>query len=117
MPPVSATTTFLAALLISLPAMAADKAPAGGQTAPVLDCAKLSDIDLTGLPEAPTFIISSKPVAATERVTEHCAVVGYVQPQVEFEIRLPTKAWNGRYLQAGCGGFCGSVRADAGNDA
>ena len=117
MPPVSATTTFLAAVLLLFPALAADKAPAGGQTAPVLDCAKLSQVDLTGLREAPTFIISSKAVAATERVAEHCAVQGYVQPQVEFEIRLPIKSWNGRYLQAGCGGFCGSVRADAGNDA
>lgn len=26
-------------------------------------------------------------------------------------MRLPTQNWNSRYLQVGCGGYCGSLRA------
>ncbi|MGH9247095.1 MAG: tannase/feruloyl esterase family alpha/beta hydrolase [Acidimicrobiales bacterium] len=35
--------------------------------------------------------------------------MGYVFPQVHFELRLPTETWNGRYFQTGCGGYCGST--------
>jgi feruloyl esterase len=36
---------------------------------------------------------------------------------VQFEMRLPTNTWNGRYMQAGCGGYCGSVNIDSCTDA
>jgi hypothetical protein len=48
-------------------------------------------------------------VPATAAQSEYCAVKGYIQPQIQFEIRLPTKTWNGRYFQVGCGGFCGQI--------
>lgn len=50
-------------------------------------------------------------VAATASAPEFCDVKGYVAPQVQFELKLPTKTWQGRYLQNGCGGFCGSLGA------
>nr|WP_275405031.1 tannase/feruloyl esterase family alpha/beta hydrolase [Crenobacter caeni] len=30
-----------------------------------------------------------------------------IAPQIGFEMLLPISAWNGRYLQVGCGGYCG----------
>jgi hypothetical protein len=59
--------------------------------------------------EAPTRITSASVVAATGTEPEHCLVQGYVMPQIKFRLKLPTTTWQGRYLQVGCGGFCGSV--------
>jgi len=28
---------------------------------------------------------------------------------IQFEVWIPESSWNGKYLQAGCGGFCGSI--------
>jgi hypothetical protein len=56
-------------------------------------------------------------VAATSTLPEHCRVTGYVFPQNQFELRLPTQGWNGRYFQTGCGGYCGSVPINSCNDA
>lgn len=36
-----------------------------------------------------------------------CAVEGYVEPAVRFQLRLPVSTWSGRYLQYGCDGLCG----------
>jgi len=40
---------------------------------------------------------------------ELCLVKGYVAPQVQFALYLPTRSYTGRYLQGGCGGMCGVV--------
>jgi pimeloyl-ACP methyl ester carboxylesterase len=37
---------------------------------------------------------------------EFCQVRGQIDNNTRFELRLP-KVWNGRFLMAGCGGFCG----------
>jgi hypothetical protein len=65
--------------------------------------------DFADLPGAPTRISSATVVAATAQAPEYCDVKGYVAPQVQFELKLPTKTYQGRYLQEGCGGFCGSI--------
>ena len=39
-------------------------------------------------------------------------MLGYVRPAINFEIRLPTKDWNGKFYMAGCGAWCGKVEAD-----
>jgi len=46
-------------------------------------------------------------IPATDAAPEQCHVTGYVVPQIQFELRLPTSRWSQRYLQLGCGGFCG----------
>jgi len=51
-------------------------------------------------------------VAATATAPELCDVRGYVAPQVQFELKLPARTWQGRYLQFGCGGFCGAIGQD-----
>jgi tannase/feruloyl esterase len=38
-----------------------------------------------------------------------CDVKGVIAPQVQFEVQLPTRTYRQRYLQAGCGGLCGTL--------
>jgi len=94
-----------------LPAMAATPATAktDAHLAATTDCAALLGVDFSRDPEAPIALLSAKVVAASGKTPEYCAVTGYVQPQIQFEVRLPTTSWNGRYFQIGCGGFCGFV--------
>ncbi|MBN1239274.1 MAG: tannase/feruloyl esterase family alpha/beta hydrolase, partial [Gammaproteobacteria bacterium] len=33
----------------------------------------------------------------------------YIAPQIRFAVHLPTEGWNQRYLQNGCGGYCGTL--------
>ncbi|MFG1647379.1 tannase/feruloyl esterase family alpha/beta hydrolase [Amycolatopsis sp. NPDC049252] len=61
------------------------------------------------LPGAGTHVTAAAVVAATGTDPEYCGVRGYVEPAVRFELRLPTRTYAGRYLQYGCGGFCGVV--------
>jgi len=86
--------------------------------APRLACAALAQPEPGGgVPDfgqvagAPTRVSSATAVAATATAPAFCDVRGYVAPQVQFELKLPTATWMGRYLQNGCGGFCGSVGA------
>jgi hypothetical protein len=76
---------------------------------PVIACAALAQHDFGGVPDAPTSILSASEVAATSTAPEYCDVKGYISPQTQFELKLPTKTYQGRYLQDGCGGFCGLV--------
>ncbi|MBV9499534.1 MAG: tannase/feruloyl esterase family alpha/beta hydrolase [Acidobacteriaceae bacterium] len=54
-------------------------------------------------------------------VPEFCRVAGVLRPSsdsyIRFEVWLPTRAWNGKYLGVGNGGFAGSIdyRAMSGN--
>ena len=41
-----------------------------------------------------------------------CQVQGTIDPDIGFEARLPLGAWNGKYYQSGCGGYCGGVYPD-----
>lgn len=88
---------------------AASAAPAGA-VAPVMTCGALAAQDFTGIPGNATQITSATQVAATTTNPDYCDVKGTIAPQTNFEIVLPTSTWTGRYLQDGCGGFCGSAR-------
>jgi len=72
-------------------------------------CASLMTRDFRAASEAPASLTSAELVSATADTKEFCKVTGVIQPEIGFEIRLPTKSWNGRYFQVGCGGFCGAV--------
>jgi len=76
---------------------------------PVMDCAALTGKDFSRLVEGPARIQSSAVESATGARAEFCLVKGYVAPTIQFELRLPTKTWTGRYLQGGCGGNCGVI--------
>jgi hypothetical protein len=76
---------------------------------PILDCAKLVQHDFSNVVGAPTRVQSAAIEAATAERAEFCLVRGYVAPTIQFELRLPTTRWTGRYLQGGCGGNCGVI--------
>ena len=79
-------------------------------------CASVASLAaLAGLPRYPTAIASATVVpaspgnASTPANPEYCDVKGMIAPQTHFDLQLPTKTWQGRYLQNGCGGYCGTV--------
>lgn len=83
-------------------AFAQDGAVSGSTISPVAECEALTSVDLSAL----DTVLTS---AAEETRDGHdfCFVQGYVSPQTQFEMLLPLSSWRGRYLQQGCGGFCG----------
>lgn len=82
-----------------------------------LQCEKLLEEDFNDSGIVPFSVLSAKLIPASNGTDEYCAVNGYIQPQVQFELRLPSKSWNGRYFQTGCGGFCGVVNINRCADA
>ena len=81
------------------------------QPTPSNPCEALIQNDFAAIPDAPTALFSAQVVPATAQTPQYCEVKGYITPQIQFEVRLPTQNWNHRYLQVGCGGYCGSLRA------
>src|ERR1041384_673843 len=59
-----------------------------------------------------TNLLSATVVPAKDGLPEYCRVLGFVRPAINFEVRLPTANWNGKFYMAGCGGFCGSLDSD-----
>lgn len=64
---------------------------------------------LAQLPEAPTAIMQAQVIPARDGVPEVCQVNGIVAPSINFELRMPTTKWNGRFMHYGCGGACGII--------
>jgi len=60
-----------------------------------------------------TNLLSAAVVPAGDDLPEYCRVLGYVRPAINFEIRLPTSDWNGKFYMSGCGGFCGKLSSDS----
>ncbi|MFC3052127.1 tannase/feruloyl esterase family alpha/beta hydrolase [Kordiimonas pumila] len=47
-------------------------------------------------------------------IPDHCLVAGYINPQINFELRLPAiEDWNGKFLLVACDGWCGKISTDA----
>ncbi|BBH67893.1 feruloyl esterase [Actinoplanes sp. OR16] len=111
---------LMAALVAASTAQASPRpaqAPvAAAVTPPAITCAQAAQLDLTGVPGAPANVTSATIIAAAGNTLgrwEACSVKGIIAPQIQFNLLLPTQTWTGRYLQTGCGGFCGSVSFDA----
>ncbi len=90
-------------------AQAHDFSAARATTPSGMRCQALEDADLETIPDAPTHILSAKLVDASADKPAHCVVEGNVAPQVGILMWLPAQAWNGRFLEVGCGGFCGTT--------
>jgi hypothetical protein len=71
-------------------------------------CAGLADLKIND-----TNLLSAAEVPASGDLPAYCRVLGYVRPAINFEIRPPLRGWNGKFYMAGCGGFCGSLGANA----
>jgi hypothetical protein len=61
------------------------------------------------IPDAPTQVMQAEIIPAERDVPEVCRVQGIVAPDINFELRLPTHDWNGKFMHYGCGGACGVV--------
>lgn len=74
--------------------------------------AQCTDLRNTVIPAG--FVTSARVVPAAETLPSYCEVRATALPAISIEVRLPMEGWNGKYYQAGCGGFCGILgRADA----
>jgi feruloyl esterase len=71
-------------------------------------CKALENVDFSGIQEAPTKVTQANLVEPSGEVPAHCQVEGYVTPNVGFNLLLPLSNWNGKFLERGCGGDCGS---------
>jgi feruloyl esterase len=71
------------------------------------DCPPLANLRIEG-----TNLLSATVVPASGDLPEYCRVLGYVRPAINFEIRLPTAGWNGKFYMAGCGAYCGKLESD-----
>jgi feruloyl esterase len=68
---------------------------------------------LAGKLDTATFDeVGSAVVAAKGDMPAYCRVQGTIKPSVGFEMRLPLAAWNGKFYQAGCGGYCGTLTTE-----
>jgi feruloyl esterase len=104
--------TAWSAATTQTPAVRTAGAPASA-ISPVRDCATLTALDLTGLPGAPSRVLTAAPVTAGG--ISYCDVRGYTSPQTLFEVKLPVATWQGQYVQQGCGGLCGDVPTEGNN--
>jgi feruloyl esterase len=68
------------------------------------DCAGLARLKIEV-----TNLLSAVEVPAAGDLPAYCRVLGYVRPAINFEARLPLADWNGKFYEAGCGGFCGAL--------
>jgi hypothetical protein len=84
--------------------------PAQTIPAKLASCAAITGLtDLAANPQYPAAIASSTDVKAANGNPEYCDVQGMIAPQTHFDLQLPVSTWQGRYLQNGCGGYCGTV--------
>lgn len=97
----TALLAWISALILLLPT---------SQRAQAQDCPVLADLRIED-----TNLLSATAVPASGDLPAYCSVVGYVRPAINFEIRLPTAGWNGKFYMAGCGGYCGKVFIDDSN--
>ncbi|BCY12948.1 feruloyl esterase [Actinoplanes sp. L3-i22] len=108
------TLALIAAALLALTTLVpggATAAPRARELAPllpVIDCAAVPGLDLTGVTDAPVTIKSAT-VTSANAPAPYCAVTGTIAPADTFVMRLPVNGWTQRYLQTGCGGLCGSA--------
>jgi feruloyl esterase len=97
---------FFASLAVVAAGIAPAAAAGGSSVRPVRSCADL--VRTFDVPAALTHVTSAAVVSGD---TEFCDVHGTIERNIGFRLKLPTRGYQGRYLQYGCGGFCG-VLAD-----
>ena len=85
-----------------------------GPTSMIEACSVLLSSDFSHTQDAPAQITAAQPTEQSADMPAHCRVQGYVSSQIGFEVRLPHLDWNGKLLQVGCGGLCGSLSSDRG---
>jgi hypothetical protein len=77
-------------------------------------CKKLEVTDFSRIPDAPTQVLEAKMIPAGNEMPAVCQVQGYINPNIGIELLLPIEKWNGKFIEIGCGGFCGVNSASGG---
>lgn len=79
----------------------------GGQIVLALpSCGNLTG--LQGVADVEPWILTSAAVDTLDDGTTYCNVSGAIAGRIRTWMLLPTQdAWNGRFVQIGCGGACG----------
>lgn len=70
-------------------------------------CQSLSSEDFSQIQDATSQVTDAKLIAADGDVPAYCELRGYVIPNIGIELKLPVANWNGKFLEMGCGGYCG----------
>lgn len=119
-------------------ALAAQEARVEPQTQEMRKCDALAELNLEAVPGGPALITSAHvvevPASGLEhfifapsgfgdlsperasRIRQYCNVTGYVAPQNKFVLKLPLPGdWNQKFFFYACGGFCGTLFAEAPN--
>jgi hypothetical protein len=98
----------------ALVTVSAKLASASPKIPAVMSCSQLATLPtLVTIPGNPTSIDTATDVAAAGTNPAYCDIKGMIAPQTHFEMKLPETTWQGRYLQNGCGGYCGAVSSQA----
>lgn len=97
---------------LALLSLAALSSPAGPASA-VADPPAPGSADRCATLIAPEGVVFSVVPEWVESAAlpKYCRAAGTIDGYVQFEIRLPAE-WSGRFLMAGCGGFCGELLPD-----
>jgi feruloyl esterase len=64
-------------------------------------CQAMRNADFTGIPDAPSTVISATPMPQAGDVPARCQVVGFVNATIEFVVNLPVTDWNGKFAHVG----------------
>ena len=72
-------------------------------------CHVLQHTDFSAIPDAPTHVARAEVVTASKGQPTYCRVDGFIDPQIGIEMRLPVTSWNGKFMEKGCGGWCGAI--------
>lgn len=78
---------------------------------PKEQCAFLAKMNFSDVQDAPTQITGAA-LHNAGTGTPFCRVEGYVSPQVRFEMHLPVRNWNGKFIETGCAAACGTIMID-----
>lgn len=62
--------------------------------------------DLRALTNSAFSVVTAELMPAADQLPEHCRVHGFIQPAINFEVRLPTD-WNRKFYMVGNGGYLG----------
>lgn len=98
---VSCLTVLLFSQPIGSEIAAWEPPPGEARIAPAASCGSLRK--LTGFEFS---IVTASLVPASGDTAEFCRVKGLIQPEIRFEVALPT-SWHGRLLVSGNGGYAG----------
>jgi feruloyl esterase len=75
-----------------------------------MHCSDLGKADFSGVADASTQITSTQLIAATGTEPAYCMIAASIDQRIGIDTRLPMNNWNAKFMEVGCGGWCGAIR-------